>query len=63
MTLRVATAGSFSGVPVLMMHGFPESWFSWRHQLVALADAGFYAIAPDMRGCELRSAAPLLQPV
>lgn len=33
-----------------MCHGFLESWYSWRHQLRALADAGFHAIAPDMRG-------------
>jgi len=50
LTLRVATAGPEDGVPVLMMHGFPESWFSWRHQLVALARAGYFAVAPDMRG-------------
>ena len=31
-------------------HGFPESWYSWRHQLQALAEAGFRAVAPDMRG-------------
>ena len=33
-----------------MCHGFPESWYSWRHQLPALAEAGFRAVAPDMRG-------------
>jgi pimeloyl-ACP methyl ester carboxylesterase len=33
-----------------MCHGFPESWYSWRHQLIALAQAGFHAVAPDMRG-------------
>ncbi|WP_354644859.1 alpha/beta fold hydrolase [Kitasatospora camelliae] len=32
------------------MHGFPESWYSWRHQLTALADAGYHAVAPDQRG-------------
>ena len=35
---------------VLMVHGFPESWYSWRHQFAPLADAGFHAVAPDMRG-------------
>jgi pimeloyl-ACP methyl ester carboxylesterase len=35
---------------VLFCHGFPESWYSWRHQLEALAGQGFLAIAPDMRG-------------
>jgi pimeloyl-ACP methyl ester carboxylesterase len=35
---------------VVLCHGFPEHWWSWRHQLVALRDAGFWAVAPDMRG-------------
>jgi pimeloyl-ACP methyl ester carboxylesterase len=39
-----------SGPLVLMCHGFPESWYSWRHQLPAIADAGFRAVALDMRG-------------
>jgi pimeloyl-ACP methyl ester carboxylesterase len=46
--MHVAEAGS--GIPVLLCHGFPESWYSWRHQLEALAKEGFRAIAPDMRG-------------
>jgi pimeloyl-ACP methyl ester carboxylesterase len=46
--MHVAEAGD--GPLVVMCHGFPESWYSWRHQLVALADAGFHAVAPDMRG-------------
>ena len=32
------------------LHGFPEGWYSWRHQLVVLAAAGFRAVAPDQRG-------------
>jgi epoxide hydrolase A/B len=39
-----------SGFPVLLCHGFPELWYSWRHQLRALAEAGYRAIAPDQRG-------------
>jgi pimeloyl-ACP methyl ester carboxylesterase len=35
---------------VLLCHGWPESWYSWRHQLPALAAAGYHAVAPDMRG-------------
>ena len=35
---------------VVFMHGFPELWWSWRHQLRAFAAAGFWAVAPDMRG-------------
>jgi pimeloyl-ACP methyl ester carboxylesterase len=46
--LHVAEAGS--GPLVLMVHGWPESWYSWRHQLPALADAGFHAVAVDVRG-------------
>ena len=38
------------GPLVLLLHGFPESWYSWRHQLPILADAGFRAVALDMRG-------------
>ena len=45
------------GPLVLLCHGFPESWYSWRHQLSALAAAGFHAVAPDMRGYG-RSSAP-----
>jgi pimeloyl-ACP methyl ester carboxylesterase len=46
--MHVAECGS--GPLVLLCHGFPESWYSWRHQLQALAEAGFRAVAPDMRG-------------
>lgn len=46
--LRVVEAGD--GPPVILAHGWPELSYSWRHQLPALADAGFHAVAPDMRG-------------
>jgi pimeloyl-ACP methyl ester carboxylesterase len=46
--IHLAEAGS--GPFVLFCHGFPESWYSWRHQLRALAEAGYHAVAPDMRG-------------
>ncbi len=58
INLHIAEAGR--GPLVLMVHGWPESWYSWRHQLTALADAGFHAVAPDVRGYG-RSDAP--QPV
>lgn len=48
--IRMHLAEAGSGAPVLLCHGFPESWYSWRHQLEALAREGFRAIAPDMRG-------------
>lgn len=38
------------GPLVLLLHGFPQFWWTWRHQLVALADAGFRAVAMDLRG-------------
>ena len=46
--MHVAEAGS--GPLVILLHGFPETWYSWRHQLVALAAAGYRAVAPDQRG-------------
>ena len=46
--MHVAEAGE--GPLVILCHGFPESWYSWRHQLPALADAGYHAVAPDQRG-------------
>ena len=48
LSMRVAVAGD--GPLVLLLHGFPESWYSWRFQLPALAAAGYTAVAPDMRG-------------
>lgn len=48
ISMHLAEAGS--GPPVLLCHGYPESWYSWRHQIKALAAAGYHAIAPDMRG-------------
>ena len=46
--LHLAELGS--GPPVVLCHGFPELWYSWRHQLPALAGAGYRAVAPDLRG-------------
>ena len=46
--LRVALAGK--GPLVVMVHGWPESWYSWRHQISALAAAGYRVAAPDVRG-------------
>ena len=46
--LHIAEQGD--GPVVVLCHGFPESWYSWRHQLAALSAAGFRAVAPDMRG-------------
>jgi epoxide hydrolase 4 len=43
------------GPLVILLHGFPEFWFSWRHQIPALVAAGFRVVAPDMRGYNLSS--------
>jgi pimeloyl-ACP methyl ester carboxylesterase len=48
--IRMHVAEQGTGPLVVLCHGFPESWYSWRHQLPALAGAGFHAVAPDMRG-------------
>jgi len=48
--LAITEEGDPSGAPVLLLHGFPEISHSWRHQLPALAGAGFHVVAPDLRG-------------
>jgi pimeloyl-ACP methyl ester carboxylesterase len=45
---RTTEAGA--GPLVLLCHGFPASWYSWRHQIEALSEAGYHVVAPDMRG-------------
>lgn len=54
--MHIAEAGK--GRPVVLLHGFPELWYSWRHQLPVLASAGFHAVAPDMRGYGQTDAPP-----
>jgi len=48
--LAISEEGDPSGEPVILLHGFPEISHSWRRQLPALADAGYHAVAPDLRG-------------
>ena len=55
--LSVHVMGPSDGQPVWLLHGFPECWYSWRHQMHALANAGYRAFAPEMRGYG-RSGAP-----
>lgn len=55
---RIHLVEEGTGPLVLLVHGFPESWYSWRHQLPAVSEAGFRAVAIDVRGYG-RSAAPL----
>lgn len=49
LNMRIAEMGD-AGPLVLLAHGWPESWYSWRHQITALANAGYQVVAPDMRG-------------
>lgn len=56
--IHLVEAGDPSGRLVLLVHGFPESWYSWRHQIPALAGAGYHVAAMDVRGYG-RSSAPL----
>ncbi len=48
ISMHVAEQGA--GIPVIMCHGFPELWYSWREQMAPVAAAGFHAMAPDQRG-------------
>ncbi|HWX86893.1 MAG TPA: alpha/beta hydrolase [Solirubrobacteraceae bacterium] len=49
--LHYVEAGT--GPLVILLHGFPEFWYSWRHQIGPLAEAGYHVVAPDMRGYDL----------
>jgi pimeloyl-ACP methyl ester carboxylesterase len=51
--LHVVQAGLKSGVPVVLLHGFPEFWYGWRNQIPALVEAGCRVIVPDQRGYNL----------
>ncbi|MER7580165.1 alpha/beta hydrolase [Kitasatospora sp. NPDC097691] len=48
--VRLHLAEQGEGPLVLLLHGFPESWYSWRHQFAPLAEAGYRVVAPDQRG-------------
>lgn len=53
LRMHVAHAGPEDGEPIILLHGFPEFWYSWRHQIPALAKAGYRVIVPDQRGYNL----------
>ena len=53
--LHTMSLGPENGELVIMLHGFPEYWYSWRHQLPFLASLGYRAIAVDLRGFNLSS--------
>ena len=48
INMHVASIGT--GPAILFLHGFPEFWYSWRHQLLSLSSHGYRCIAPDLRG-------------
>lgn len=50
LRLHVVQAGPVAGKPVVLLHGFPDLWIGWRHQMDAFATAGFRVIVPDQRG-------------
>ncbi len=50
INLHYVTAGSPEGQTVLLIHGFPDFWYSWRQQIPALVQAGYNIIAPDLKG-------------
>jgi pimeloyl-ACP methyl ester carboxylesterase len=50
VVIHVASCGPSDGPPVVLCHGFPELWYSWRHQLPFLGDLGYHVLAPDLRG-------------
>jgi pimeloyl-ACP methyl ester carboxylesterase len=53
VTLHVAEAGPTVGRLLILLHGFPEFWYGWRHQIDALVNAGFRVVVPDQRGYNL----------
>jgi epoxide hydrolase 4 len=50
VTLNVVEAGPLDGPLAILLHGFPESWYGWRHLIAPLAEAGYRVLAPDQRG-------------
>src|SRR2546425_5278806 len=48
--IRLHIAEEGEGPLVVLLHGFPECWYSWRHQFAPLAAAGYHVVAPDQRG-------------
>ena len=59
--LHVVQAGPRDGPPVVLLHGFPEFWWTWHAQIEALAQAGFRVIAPDQRGFDLSDKPPRIE--
>lgn len=60
-SLRMHIAEAGHGPLIILAHGFPECWYSWRHQIEALASAGYHVVAPDMRGYGRTESPPLIE--
>ena len=58
ISMHVAESGAEGDPAVVFLHGFPEIWYTWRHQMLAVAAAGYRAIAPDCRGYGLSDQPP-----
>src|ERR1700712_4086949 len=50
LSLHVVEAGPADGPLLMLLHGFPEFWWAWRHQIGPLAGQGYHVVVPDMRG-------------
>lgn len=50
VTLHLVEAGRVGDPLLVLLHGFPEFWWAWRHQITPLAQAGYHVVAPDLRG-------------
>jgi epoxide hydrolase 4 len=50
LNMNVVVEGDKNAPLVVLLHGFPEFWYSWRHQIIALREAGYRVAAPDQRG-------------
>jgi pimeloyl-ACP methyl ester carboxylesterase len=58
LRMHVVEAGPPDGEPILVLHGWPQHWYQWRHQIPALAGAGYRVIVPDLRGFGQTEAPP-----
>ena len=56
LSLHVVEAGPADGPLLVLLHGFPEFWWAWRHQITPLAQQGYHVVVPDMRGYNLSDA-------
>ena len=56
VTIHVAEAGPADGPPVMLVHGFPQNWWEWRHLIGPLAADGYHVLCPDLRGAGWSSA-------